>query len=103
MYLDTEIAAEGNVVRLLREEIAGGKGSCGGAFEHDLALLPVEIGGDGSQIEFGEERSLEHGVDAVNGAEIGFLNLVVQDSSVARSLHGRSRFKIKTLISFKNP
>ena len=68
LYLDTEIAAEGNIVRLLREEIAGGEVSGGGAFEHDLTLLPVEIGSDGGQIKLGEEGSLQDGIDAVNGA-----------------------------------
>lgn len=70
-------------MRLLGEEIAG---ACT-AFQHHLALFPIEIGGECGQIEFGEERSLQHRVDAMHSAELRLLYLVVQHPSIARSLH----------------
>lgn len=63
--LDTKIAAKGHIVGFLREEIAGG-GSGGGTMEHHLALLGVKIGGQRREIEFGEERPLQHRVDAMD-------------------------------------
>lgn len=80
------------------EEVSGGdttsaaaaSSSSSTSFElehHHLALLAIEIGGERGQIEFGEERSLKHRVDAMHGAQLRLLYLVVQHPSIARSLH----------------
>lgn len=98
MYLDTEITIQGDVVGLDGEEVSGGdttsaaaaSSSSSTSFElehHHLALLAIEIGGERGQIEFGEERSLKHRVDAMHGAQLRLLYLVVQHPSIARSLH----------------
>lgn len=97
MYLDTEITIQGDVVGLDGEEVSGGDTTSAAAasssstsFElehHHLALLAIEIGGERGQIEFGEERSLKHRVDAMHGAQLRLLYLVVQHPSIARSLH----------------
>ena len=106
MYLDTEITIQGDVVGLDGEEVSGGDttttassaaaASSTTSFElkhHHLALLAIEIGGERSQIEFGEERSLEHRVDAMHGAQLRLLYLVVQHPSIARSLHSLSKIE----------
>lgn len=69
-------------MRLLGEEITSG-----GSAEHHLALFSVEIGSESSQIEFGEEGTLQDGVDTMDGAELGLLNLMVQHASIAGPLH----------------
>lgn len=88
-HLDAEITVHGDVMRHLRvkaERVAVG----GGAVEHHPALLAVEVGGEGGQVQLGEEGALQDGVDAVDGAQLGFLNLVVQHPAVAAaSLHLR--------------
>ena len=108
MYLDTEITIQGDVVGLDGEEVSGGDttttassssaaaSSSTTSFElkhHHLALLAIEIGGERGQIEFGEERSLEHRVDAMHGAQLRLLYLVVQHPSIARSLHSLSKIE----------
>ena len=107
MYLDTEITIQGDVVGLDGEEVSGGDttttassssaaSSSTTSFElkhHHLALLVIEIGGERGQIEFGEERSLEHRVDAMHGAQLRLLYLVVQHPSIARSLHSLSKIE----------
>lgn len=106
MYLDTEITIQGDVVGLDGEEVSGGDttttassaaaASSTTSFElkhHHLALLAIEIGGERGQIEFGEERSLEHRVDAMHGAQLRLLYLVVQHPSIARSLHSLSKIE----------
>ena len=107
MYLDTEITIQGDVVGLDEEEVSGGDttttasssvavSSSTTSFElkhHHLALLAIEIGGERGQIEFGEERSLEHRVDAMHGAQLRLLYLVVQHPSIARSLHSLSKIE----------
>ena len=85
--LDAEIASEGDVVGSLGEEVpSGGVGGAGalGALEHDEALPLVEVGGERGEVELGEEGPLQGGVDAVHGAELPLLHLVVQQPAVAR-------------------
>lgn len=55
------------------------------AFQEDLALLMVEIGGERREIELGEVGALKDGVHAVHSAELPLLHLVVQKASIARS------------------
>ena len=85
--LDAEIASEGDVVGSLGEEVPSGSvGGAGalGALEHDEALPLVEVGGERGEVELGEEGPLQGGVDAVHGAELPLLHLVVQQPAVAR-------------------
>src|SRR5688572_3310314 len=89
--LDAEISAEGDVVRplALGEEVPCGsvvRAGASGALEHHQALPLVEVGGERGEVELGEEGALQSGVDAVHGAELPLLHLVVQQPTVARRL-----------------
>jgi hypothetical protein len=96
--LYAEIAAEGDVVGALAlgEEVPRGNGRRA-ALEHDLALPLVEVGCERGEVELGEERPLQSGVDAVHGAELPLLHLVVQQAPVARRLHPPSLKNSRTL------
>lgn len=105
--LDAEIAAEGDVVGSLAlgEEVprgSGGRAGAPGALEHDQALPLVEVGGERGEVELGEEGALQGGVDAVHGAELPLLHLMVQQPAVARRLH-RSRPRSKNLAEASPP
>lgn len=58
-----------------------------GALKHDQALPLVEVVGERGEVELGEEGPLQGGVDAVHGAELPLLHLMVQQPAVARRVH----------------
>lgn len=70
---------------ILGEKITGAETT--NTKEHHLTLLAIEIGSQSSQIEFGEEGTLKHCVDAMHSTELRLLHLMVQDSSIAGAFH----------------
>uniref|UniRef100_A0A7N0VM80 Uncharacterized protein n=1 Tax=Kalanchoe fedtschenkoi TaxID=63787 RepID=A0A7N0VM80_KALFE len=77
------------IVRLVRNIVVGGEGN--GMRRYQLTLSGIEIGSKSDQIGFGKEGSLKEGVDdmrldAIDGAKLGLLNLMVHHPSFSRHL-----------------
>lgn len=82
-YLYTKVSAQGDIVGFSGEEITSGSA----ALLHHLALLAIKIRSERRQIKFGEKGSLQHRVNAMYGAKLGLLHLMVQHPSIADSFH----------------